>query len=175
LGAKRLELSRELIPKASVVAVLINSTNPSAEAYVREAQEAARTVGQQIHTLSASNEGEIDAAFATLAQVRAEALLVVTDAVYDELIAGSENRRPSTFLALPSSVNATARGQFLVKRTTRRDRMRATLRRVKEELRRRMHEPIPEQGLGSSEWSEASSPTMPCRPMALHWEHSTIM
>jgi putative ABC transport system substrate-binding protein len=82
LGAKRLELLRELIPKANVVAVLINSTNPSAEIYVRETREAAHTVGQQIHTLSASNEVEIDAAFAALAQVRAEALLVVTDAVF---------------------------------------------------------------------------------------------
>jgi putative ABC transport system substrate-binding protein len=82
LGAKRLELLRELIPKATVVAVLINSTNPSAETYVREAQEAARAVGQQIHTLSASTEGEIESAFATLTQVRAEALLVVTDAVF---------------------------------------------------------------------------------------------
>ena len=82
LGAKRLELLRELIPKATVVAVLINSTNPSAETYVRETQEAARTVGQQIHTLSASTEVEIEAAFVTLAQMRAEALLVVTDAVF---------------------------------------------------------------------------------------------
>ena len=82
LGAKRLELLRELIPKATVVAVLINSTNPSAETYVRETQEAARTVGQQIHTLSASTEAEIEAAFVTLAQMRAEALLVVTDAVF---------------------------------------------------------------------------------------------
>jgi len=82
LGAKRLELLRELIPKATVIAVLINSTNPSAETYVRETQEAARTVGQQIHTLSASTEVEIEAAFATLAQVRAEALLVVTDAIF---------------------------------------------------------------------------------------------
>ena len=82
LGAKRLELLRELIPKATVIAVLINSTNPSAETYVRETQEAARTVGQQIHTLSASTEAEIEAAFVTLAQVRAEALLVVTDAVF---------------------------------------------------------------------------------------------
>src|SRR5262249_34273312 len=39
-----------------------------------------------------------------------------------------------------------SRGQFLVKRITRRDRMRATLREIKEELRRRMHQPIPEQG-----------------------------
>ena len=38
-----------------------------------------------------------------------------------------------------------SRGQFLVKRTTRRDRM-ATLRRIKDELRRRMHQPIPKQG-----------------------------
>src|SRR5215475_10067547 len=56
--------------------------------------------------------------------------------------------KPETFnfLGLTFICERNSRGQFLVKRTTRRDRMRATLRRVKEELRRRMHEPIPEQG-----------------------------
>src|SRR5713101_1723717 len=50
------------------------------------------------------------------------------------------------FLGFTFICERNSRGQFLVKRTTRRDRMRATLRRIKEELRRRMHEPIPEQG-----------------------------
>jgi RNA-directed DNA polymerase len=56
--------------------------------------------------------------------------------------------KPETFnfLGFTFICERNSRGQFLVKRTTRRDRMRATLRRVKEELRRRMHEPIPEQG-----------------------------
>jgi RNA-directed DNA polymerase len=56
--------------------------------------------------------------------------------------------KPETFnfLGFTFICERNSRGQFLVKRTTRRDRMRATLGRVKEELRRRMHEPIPEQG-----------------------------
>jgi hypothetical protein len=51
-----------------------------------------------------------------------------------------------TYRRLMGNSVRNSRGQFLVKRTTPRDRMRATLRRVTEELRRRMHEPIPEQG-----------------------------
>jgi group II intron reverse transcriptase/maturase len=56
--------------------------------------------------------------------------------------------KPETFnfLGFTFICERNSRGQFLVKRTTRRDRMRATLRRINEELRRRMHEPIPEQG-----------------------------
>ena len=56
--------------------------------------------------------------------------------------------KPETFnfLGFTFICERNSRGQFLVKRTTRRDRMRATLRGIKEELRRRMHEPIPEQG-----------------------------
>jgi len=56
--------------------------------------------------------------------------------------------KPGTFnfLGFTFICERNSRGQFLVKRTTRRDRMQATLRRIKEELRRRMHEPIPEQG-----------------------------
>jgi len=56
--------------------------------------------------------------------------------------------KPETFnfLGFTFICERNSRGQFLVKRTTRCDRMRATLRKIKEELRRRMHEPIPEQG-----------------------------
>jgi group II intron reverse transcriptase/maturase len=56
--------------------------------------------------------------------------------------------KPETFnfLGFTFICERNSRGRFLVKRTTRRDRMQATLRRIKEELRRRMHEPIPEQG-----------------------------
>jgi group II intron reverse transcriptase/maturase len=57
--------------------------------------------------------------------------------------------KPETFnfLGFTFICERNSRGQFLVKRTTRRDRMRATLRRIKDELRRRMHQPIPEQGV----------------------------
>src|ERR1039458_7687213 len=56
--------------------------------------------------------------------------------------------KPETFnfLGFTFICERNSRGQFLVKRTTRRDRMQVTLRRIKEKLRRRMHEPIPEQG-----------------------------
>jgi RNA-directed DNA polymerase len=56
--------------------------------------------------------------------------------------------KPETFnfLGFTFICARNSRGQFLVKRITRRDRMRATLREIKEELRRRMHRPIPEQG-----------------------------
>jgi len=56
--------------------------------------------------------------------------------------------KPETFnfLGFTFICERNSRGKFLVKRITRRDRMRATLRRIKEEMRRRMHEPIPEQG-----------------------------
>ena len=91
LVAKRLELLHELVPKATMIGVLINPTNPNAETYARDVQEAARALRQQIHILNASTEGEIDTAFATLAQLRAGALLVVTDAFFigwrDQLVA----------------------------------------------------------------------------------------
>src|SRR4030081_293623 len=56
--------------------------------------------------------------------------------------------KPETFnfLGFTFICERNSRGQFLVKRITRRDRMRATLREIKDELRRRMHQPIPEQG-----------------------------
>src|SRR5258706_9169220 len=58
--------------------------------------------------------------------------------------AGSENRRPSNSWA--SFCGRSRTGKFQLKRKTRRDRMRAKLTEIKEELRRRMHQPIPEQG-----------------------------
>jgi ABC-type uncharacterized transport system substrate-binding protein len=82
LGAKRLELLRELVPLAAMIGVLINPTNPSAEAYATDAREAARALGSQIHILNASTEGEIEATFATLAHLRVGALLVSTDAFF---------------------------------------------------------------------------------------------
>src|SRR5882762_7042491 len=78
-----------------------------------------------------------------------------------------------TFLGFTFICERNSRGQFLVKRTTRRDRMRATLRRIKEGTAT-AHPRSPSKGPGSSTWSEASSPIMPCRLTALHWEHSTI-
>jgi putative ABC transport system substrate-binding protein len=78
--SKRLELLHELVPTATVVAVLVNPTNPNARIQSGALQAAARTIGLQIETLNATTESEIDAAFAQLAERRTGALLVDTDA-----------------------------------------------------------------------------------------------
>jgi ABC-type uncharacterized transport system substrate-binding protein len=82
LGAKRLELMRELLPTATIIAVFINPTNPSAKIYAHDAEQAADALGQQIQILNASSEREIEAAFAALAPLRAGAALVTTDALF---------------------------------------------------------------------------------------------
>jgi putative ABC transport system substrate-binding protein len=80
LVPKRLELLHELVPMATVIAVLVNPTNPpTAETDSNDLQAAARTLGVALHFLHASTEPEIDAAFATLVQLPAGALLIDND------------------------------------------------------------------------------------------------
>jgi putative tryptophan/tyrosine transport system substrate-binding protein len=80
---KRLMLLHELVPKAVRVAVLVNPLNTAAaESALREVQEAARTNGLQIQVLNASTSDEIDAAFATLARERPDALFVASDGFF---------------------------------------------------------------------------------------------
>src|SRR6516165_1772875 len=79
--AKRLWLLHDLVPKAVRIAVLVNPTN-DAETTLREVQEAARIIGLQIQVLNARTIGEIDAAFATLARERPDALFVAGDAFF---------------------------------------------------------------------------------------------
>ena len=75
LAAKKLEVLHELLPDAAVVAMLVNPTNPTVEPESRATQDAARSLGVQLHILRASTAGEIDAAFASLAKLRARALV----------------------------------------------------------------------------------------------------
>jgi putative tryptophan/tyrosine transport system substrate-binding protein len=75
LGAKRLELLRELVPKATTIAMLVYPNTPNTEAERSEVQVAARAVGQQLIILDARNERDIDTAFATFVQHGAGALL----------------------------------------------------------------------------------------------------
>ena len=82
LTAKRLQVLRELVPTATIIAVLFNPASPDAEAQVRETQEAARTLGQQIHVVNASSEREFEAAFAIIVQKRAGALFVSADPLF---------------------------------------------------------------------------------------------
>jgi putative tryptophan/tyrosine transport system substrate-binding protein len=91
LGAKRLELLRELVPSAAVIAVLFNPDSPEAETVSIDAQAAARAIGQELIVLTARIAGDFDTAFATLVQKRAGALLVGTDPFFttnlDQLLA----------------------------------------------------------------------------------------
>src|SRR5262245_3834845 len=82
LGPKRLELLHELVPMATVIAYLVNPTNPVTESDAKSLQAAAGALGRQIRMLTASSERDLDAAFATLIQQRADALLVNNDAFF---------------------------------------------------------------------------------------------
>jgi putative ABC transport system substrate-binding protein len=81
--AKRLGLLHDLVPKAVRVAVLVNPANaPAAESTLQEVMEAAPALGLQIQILNATTIGEIDAAFATLARERPDALFVAPDVFF---------------------------------------------------------------------------------------------
>jgi ABC-type uncharacterized transport system substrate-binding protein len=79
IGPKRLELLHELIPTATVMALLVNPTTPAAEAITKDVQAAARDHGLQLHVLHAATDRDFDTAFATVAQLRAGALIIGAD------------------------------------------------------------------------------------------------
>ena len=83
LVAKQLELLHDVVPKATVIGLLVNPSSPAAVPQVRAAQDAASTLGQQVHVLDISNEGDLDKAFANLVEMRAGALLVSVDPFFD--------------------------------------------------------------------------------------------
>jgi putative ABC transport system substrate-binding protein len=76
---KRLEVVSELVPQAGVIALLVNPNNPLPEPIMREVQDAAYAKGLQLRILKAATEAEIDAAFATLVQLHAGALILGPD------------------------------------------------------------------------------------------------
>jgi putative tryptophan/tyrosine transport system substrate-binding protein len=83
VAAKRLRLLHDLVPKAVRIAVLVNPVNASiAESTLTAVREAAAAIGLQILILSATTTGEIDAAFASLARERADALFVAPDGFF---------------------------------------------------------------------------------------------
>ena len=88
-AGKRMELLRQLMPKAGMIGYLLNPNNPNRE--FDNVQTAARSVGQQIFVLNANDGREIDDAFATIAQQRVAALLVASDPLFfdrrDQLVA----------------------------------------------------------------------------------------
>jgi putative ABC transport system substrate-binding protein len=100
--AKRLRLLHDLLPNAVRIAVLVNPVNPSADTTLREVQEAAPALGLQIQVVKASTISEIDAAFATLARERPDALFVTGDAFFLDrrvqfTILTARDRIPATY------------------------------------------------------------------------------
>jgi len=82
LEPKLFELLHELVPAATVIALLVNPTSPFAETLSRDAQAAVRTLGLQLHVLQASTEREFDTVFATLVQLRVGALVIGPDVLF---------------------------------------------------------------------------------------------
>jgi len=82
LGAKQVELLQELVPKAPLIAALFNPNNPNAERGAKDVQSAAGTIGQKVVVFYASNEREIDTAFASLVQQQAGGILIYPDGFF---------------------------------------------------------------------------------------------
>jgi len=82
LMPKRLNLLHELVPTATIIALLVNPTDPISETISRDAQAAARVLGLQLHVLRASTEHEFDTVFASLVQLRAKALVIGPDSLF---------------------------------------------------------------------------------------------
>jgi putative tryptophan/tyrosine transport system substrate-binding protein len=84
IGPKRLELLRELLPRATIVGVLVNPTSPSlSEPFLRAVQAAAGAFGMQLHVLNASTDSDFDGVFSTLVQLRADALVIGPDTFFN--------------------------------------------------------------------------------------------
>jgi ABC-type uncharacterized transport system substrate-binding protein len=83
LGAKRLELLRDLIPPASTIAIISNPKNPNAEDHLNDVQAAASAIGQQTEVFHASSETQIDTAFSDIVRRKEGGLLVADDPFFD--------------------------------------------------------------------------------------------
>ena len=90
LGPKRLQVLRDLAPKAAVIALLVNPANPNTELDVHEIDTAARSLGIRILRVNAGSERDFDQAFATMAEQGVGALVINADAFFfarrDQLI-----------------------------------------------------------------------------------------
>jgi putative ABC transport system substrate-binding protein len=82
MATKRLELIRDLLPSARSVAMITNPTYPGSDSEMAEVQAAGRRMGMQTHKIAASNPREVDAAFATIEQLRVDAFMVGADGFF---------------------------------------------------------------------------------------------
>ena len=89
LGAKRLELLRELVPSATVIGFLVNARNPTSQSQTADVQAAARAHGIKLVTSDASSERDIDTAFASFVQQHVDAIVIGADSSFsrrDQLV-----------------------------------------------------------------------------------------
>jgi putative tryptophan/tyrosine transport system substrate-binding protein len=111
LGSKQLELLHELVPTATIVALLVNPTNRKlTETTTSDAQAAARTLGLQLHVVTASSQGEIDTAFVTLVQQGARGLVVSADALFvsrcEQIVAAAARHAVPTMYSIREAAAA---------------------------------------------------------------------
>jgi putative ABC transport system substrate-binding protein len=96
MEAKRLALLHELVPTATMIGVIVNPSSPSIDTQLQGVNSAARALGRQIQIVNATNERELDAAFASLAQSKAGALLIASNAYFtsrrDQIVALAAQR-----------------------------------------------------------------------------------
>jgi ABC-type uncharacterized transport system substrate-binding protein len=83
VGPKLLEMLRAVVPSATTMALLVNPTNPNAETQSRNTQEAARSLGLELHVLHASAERDFDTAFARLRELKVSALIIGQDVYFN--------------------------------------------------------------------------------------------
>jgi putative ABC transport system substrate-binding protein len=100
LGAKRLAILREIVPRAAVIAVLVNPRNRNAEPDTAEITAAVHAAGQRLVILHARAAGELEAAFDTLVREKAEALVLTSDGIFTDariqIVALAERHRVPT-------------------------------------------------------------------------------
>ena len=110
LAAKHLGLLRELLPAVTSIVLLANPNNPATAPYVNDSYAGADTIGRQIHVVNASTPVEIDAAFESLPQVGAGALIVVPDTFFidrrDQIVALAARHNIPALYPFPSFVTA---------------------------------------------------------------------
>lgn len=86
LGPKRIELLRQIVPNATTIGLLVNPNNPTSEPDGEEIKKAGKNVGIRIEIISVASEPEIEQAFANMAQLHIDALMVHIDALFNARI-----------------------------------------------------------------------------------------
>jgi putative ABC transport system substrate-binding protein len=120
--AKQLEVLHQTVPKAALIGLLVNPTNPTVDFYTKDTEAAANAIGQKLFVAKAASEKDFETAFAKLAERHADAVLIPSDALFnsvpDELVALAARHRLPAIYAY--SEFARAGGSYELRRELRR-------------------------------------------------------